>query len=83
MFSLSKKGLKQKKPLKTLSHPDPCIPKSTKGKNTGISYWSKGSSAEMWSLHQMMSPTMYTKIPKGNNSLKLGNNIFWLICSFY
>ena len=42
MSSLSKKGLKQKKPLRTLSHPDPCIPKSTKGNNTGISYWSRG-----------------------------------------
>ena len=42
MSSLSKKGLKLKNPLRTPSHPDPCIPKSFKEKNTRISYWSRG-----------------------------------------
>ena len=42
MSSLSKKGLKLKTPLRTPSHPDPCIPQLFKEKNTGISYWSRG-----------------------------------------
>ena len=45
MSSLSKKGLKLKTPLRTPSHPDPCIPKSFKEKNTGISYWSNSNPA--------------------------------------